>query len=72
MNCLKILATNQNNKKYQIFDYILKLPTTVKEINDIIEITASKKKFNKNSSIKIKKYLMDKNQKKNYLKVIIL
>ena len=63
-DCFKILATNQNNKKYQIFDYILKLPTTVKEINDIIEITAVKREFNKNSSIQIKKYFLDKNEKK--------
>ncbi len=63
-NCFKILATNQNNNKYQIFDHILKLPTTVKEINDIIETTAVKREFSRNSSIQIKKYFLDKNEKK--------
>ena len=63
-NCFKILATNQNNNKYQIFDHILKLPTTVKEINDIIETTAIKREFSRNSSIQIKKYFLDKNEKK--------
>ena len=63
-NCFKILATNQNNNKYQIFDHILKLPTTEKEINDIIETTAVKREFSRNSSIQIKKYFLDKNEKK--------
>ena len=63
-NCFKILATNQNNNKYKIFDHILKLPTTVKEINDIIETTAVKREFSRNSSIQIKKYFLDKNEKK--------
>ena len=63
-NCFKILATNQNNNEYQIFDHILKLPTTVKEINDIIETTAVKREFSRNSSIQIKKYFLDKNEKK--------
>ncbi len=46
------------------FDYILNLPTTVKEINNIVEGGAVKKKFSENSSIKIKSYLLDKNEKK--------
>ena len=46
------------------FDYILKLPTTIKEINNIVESSAAKNKFNKNSSIKIKSYFLDKNEKK--------
>ena len=37
---------------------------TVKEINTVIENSVAKKKFNKNSSIKVKKYLLDKNEKK--------
>lgn len=46
------------------FDANLELPTTLKEINTIIENTVAKKKFNKNSSITIKDYLLNKNEKK--------
>ena len=42
----------------------LELPTTLKEINAIVENTVAKKKFNKNSSIEIKSYLLNKNEKK--------
>tara|TARA_E500000178_G_C16672107_1_gene595504 strand:+ start:84 stop:689 length:606 start_codon:yes stop_codon:yes gene_type:complete len=46
------------------FDAYLELPTTLKEINITIENTAAKKKFSKNSSIEIKNYLLNKNEKK--------
>tara|TARA_B100000700_G_scaffold320121_1_gene416773 strand:- start:461 stop:874 length:414 start_codon:yes stop_codon:yes gene_type:complete len=46
------------------FDYILKLPTSIKELNKIIESSEAKNQFTKNSSIKIKKYFLDKNEKK--------
>ena len=62
--CLKILATcdlSQVSKKY---DYVLKLPATIEEINSLIERSVAKKEFAKNSSIPIKKYLLDKNEKK--------
>ena len=36
----------------------------MKEINFIVENTAAKKKFNLNSSIAIKNYLLNKNEKK--------
>tara|TARA_B100001559_G_C16404900_1_gene577522 strand:+ start:448 stop:1053 length:606 start_codon:yes stop_codon:yes gene_type:complete len=42
----------------------LDLPATLKEINFLVENTAAKKKFNKNSSLEIKSYLLDKNEKK--------
>ena len=42
----------------------LELPATLKEINAIIESTVAKKKFNENSSIKIKNYLLNKNERK--------
>ena len=64
IDCFKILATNKAEIKYKLFDYILKLPTSVKDMNEIIEISAVKKEFNKNSSIEIKNYLLDKNEKK--------
>jgi len=62
-NLIKILATGESDK---INNYagILKLPTTLNEINSIVEEAAVKKIFSKNSAIKIKKYLLDKNEKK--------
>ena len=45
-------------------DEYLQIPTTLKELNNIIENTIAKKKFSKNSSIKVKEYFMDKNEKK--------
>ena len=46
------------------FDAFLKLPTTLKEINSVVESTVAKKRFNKNSSIQVKNYLLNKNEKK--------
>ena len=46
------------------FDANLELPATIKEINGVVENIAAKKKFNKNSSIKVKDYLLNKNEKK--------
>ncbi len=40
------------------------LPTSVKEINNLIDRSDVKRRFNKNSSIKIKSYFLDKNEKK--------
>ena len=45
-------------------DANLELPTTLKEINSIVESTVAKKKFNFNSSIVVKNYLLNKNEKK--------
>ena len=46
------------------FDAFLELPTTLKEINSVVESTVAKKRFNKNSSIEVKNYLLNKNEKK--------
>ena len=46
------------------YDARLELPTTLKEINSIIENTFAKKKFVDNSSIEIKSYFLNKNEKK--------
>jgi len=65
----------QNNKSIKIcagsrkdftgdYDANLELPATLKEINSIVENTAAKKKFNINSSIAVKNYLLNKNEKK--------
>ena len=65
-NCLsmKILFSEANKKYSDLFDATLYLPTTVKEINKIVEELVAKNKFEKNSSIKIKDYKLDKNERK--------
>jgi len=40
------------------------MPFSLKEINIAVENVAAKKVFSKNSSIQIKKYLLNKNEKK--------
>ena len=62
-NAIKILACN-NSDKINNYDFILSLPTTLKEINSVVENLLAKKIFNKNSSIKIKSFFLDKNEKK--------
>ena len=62
--CFKILATPLKKNTEKNFDFILKLPASVEEINTMIESSAAKSLFSKNSSIKIKSYLLDKNEKK--------
>ena len=60
---IKIYASK---KKSLLIDYdsFLELPATLKEINTSVENIAAKREFNKNSSIKIKDYLLNKNEKK--------
>ncbi|MDC0524647.1 winged helix-turn-helix domain-containing protein [Pelagibacteraceae bacterium] len=62
-NFIKICA---GTKKDLIdnYDASLELPTTLKEINAIVESIVAKKKFSKNSSIEIKSYFLNKNEKK--------
>ena len=63
-NCLKILASNKDIKNLKTFNFILKLPTSIKEINNLVESSVAKEKFVKNSSIYVKSYSIDKNEKK--------
>ena len=60
---IKVCAGNRK-KLVDEYDASLELPTTVKEINRIVESIAAKKKFNLNSSIVVKNYLLNKNEKK--------
>ena len=60
---LKICLSSGKNLSNK-FDATLELPSSLKEINAIVENIVAKKKFSKNSSIKIKKYLLNKNEKK--------
>ena len=62
-NALKICAVSKAEKKDKN-EVCLELPTSIKEINSIVENTLAKNIFNKNSSIKIKEYLLNKNEKK--------
>ena len=63
-DCLKVLACSKKSKIQENFDHIINLPTSIKEINRIIEDIFAKKRFNKNSSIEVKSYILDKNEKK--------
>ena len=60
---IKISAGNRKDLMIDC-DASLELPSTLKEINSIVENTAAKKKFNLNASIAIKNYLLNKNEKK--------
>tara|TARA_E500000178_G_scaffold295298_1_gene301038 strand:- start:36 stop:641 length:606 start_codon:yes stop_codon:yes gene_type:complete len=62
-NSLKICAGLKKNIIGN-YDTSLELPTSLKEINSIIENTVAKNQFNKNSSIEIKNYVLNKNEKK--------
>ncbi len=63
-DCLKVLARSKKSKMEENFDHIINLPTSIKEMNRIIEDIFAKKRFNKNSSIEVKSYILDKNEKK--------
>ena len=62
-NIIKICA-GQKKEHLDNYDAGIELPTTLNEINSIVENTAAKKKYIKNSSIIIKSYLLNKNEKK--------
>ena len=63
-NKIKILACNLDKKKFDIFSDKIFLPAKLDEINKIIENSIVRKNFSKNSSIKVKSYILDKNEKK--------
>ena len=70
---IKICAGKKNELTSK-YDANLELPASIKEINFIVENTVVKKKFSKNSSIVIKSYSLNKNEKKlsKFDKFIIL
>ena len=63
-NKIKILAYNLDKVKFDLFTDKIFLPAKFEEINNIIENSVVKKNFSKNSSIKVKNYILDKNEKK--------
>ena len=70
-DCLKVLACSTKSKAKENFDHVINLPTSIKEMNRIIENIFAKKRFNKNSSIEVKSYTLDKNEKKLIKKNIL-
>jgi len=61
---IKILASNNIVKRKDYFNDIISLPVKISDLNQIVENSVIKKNFNKNSSILIKQYKLDKNEKK--------
>ena len=61
---IKIFLSSKKNKIPDLFQFSITLPIKIIELNEIIESQFIKKNFNKNSSIKIKEYELDKNEKK--------
>ena len=59
---LKVCAFKKKIKND--FDASLELPATLKEINSIIENISAKNVFSKNSSIQLKNYSLNKNEKR--------
>jgi len=61
---IKILVSSSNLETPDFFSDKLSLPISIKDLNEIVENSVAKKNFNKNSSIYVKGYILDKNQKK--------
>ena len=61
---IKILLTHSETILPANFHGKLTLPTSVNNLNEIVENSVAKKNYNKNSSIEIKKYILNKNEKK--------
>ena len=61
---LKVLATHSLKNSSIFFSNKLSLPIYIKDLKQVIENLVVKRSFIKNSSIKIKKYFLDKNEKK--------
>jgi len=67
-NKIKILGYYSNDIPKENFNYSISLPIQLSELNKIIENSVVKKSFSNNSSIKIKNYILDKNEKKLFQK----
>ena len=61
---IKILVCDLKAFRSIYFTDKIYLPASIKDINQVIETSIIKKNFNKNSSVKIKNYILDKNEKK--------
>ena len=63
-NITKLCLNSLTNNTKVIFDDKLELPLNFFELNNRINQLVTKKKYNENSSIKIKDFILDKNEKK--------
>ena len=63
-NKIKILAFHSKEVSKNTFAESISLPMRIEDLNNIIENSIIKKSFNVNSSIRIKNYILDKNEKK--------
>ena len=68
LNKIIILALSSKSKKANFFNEKISLPAKVSDINLLVEKSFAKKNFSLNSSIKIKDYTLDKNEKKLSIK----
>ena len=59
----KICAVN-SKEKMNDYDACLELPTSINFLNSVVTDVLAKNKFYQNSSINIKNYLLNKNEKK--------
>ncbi len=64
INKIKILVAKSDEVHTDIFFEKLILPVHINDLNKAIEDAFAKKSFSKNSSIKIKEYTLNKNEKK--------
>ena len=69
---IKILVSNNTVKQKDYFNDVIPLPLKLSELNSIVENLVAKKNFSKNSSILLKEYKLNKNEKrlvkdKNYI-----
>ena len=58
------ICVSKSRLTHAEFDACLAIPVAIVEINKLIEDVVAKKLFSINSSIKVKKYLLNKNEKK--------
>ena len=61
---VKILASHPNKKINKKFNNLLFLPMKLETLNKSVDDSVIKKSFSENSSIKIKSYILNKNEKK--------
>ena len=61
---IKILVGKTKEKTPNYFDKKILLPVSYHFINDVVKNSVTKKNFNMNSSINIKGYILNKNEKK--------
>ena len=74
INITRILITKPQNSSSLKYDEKINLPIDINELNRKVVDLNMKKKFSLNSSIQIKNYILDKNEKKlkkNDLSVIV-